>query len=156
MMPRHTFPPPSSGARFESRRLLLAGLVAGAASVVATVAIRAITFTVEDVPAAFTPLRLSSVISLTILGVVAATGACLALNALVARPVATFTRLVPFALALSFIPDVAIWLRSSYQGTARASTVVPLLIMHIAVAALTLVSLVASAREPGARSTSEP
>jgi hypothetical protein len=134
---------PSFGAsHFASRRLLLAGLVAAVISVIATVAIRAITVSVETIPSAFTPLHTSSVVFLTIVGVIGATVACLTLNAVAAQPVAVFRRVVPAALALSFIPDAAIWLSRSYQHTARASTVIPLLVMHIVVAAVCLTSLV--------------
>ena len=66
------------------------------------------------------PLHTSSVVLLTIVGVVGAAAACLTLNALVASPLRTFRRVVPFALALSFIPDAAIWLSHSYQHTTRA------------------------------------
>ena len=125
---------------FSPRRLVLAGLAAAVASLVATVAIRAITVSVETVPSAFTPLHTSSVIFLTILGVVGATVACLVLNTLVASPLRSFRRIVPIALTLSFVPDAAIWLSNSYQHTARASTVVPLLIMHVAVASICLFS----------------
>jgi uncharacterized protein YacL len=133
---------PSFGAtHFASRRLLLAGLVAAVISVIATVAIRAITVSVETIPSAFSPLHTSSVVFLTIVGVIGATVACLTLNAVATQPVAVFRRVVPAALALSFIPDAAIWLSHSYQHTARASTVVPLLVMHIVVAAICLASL---------------
>ncbi len=129
-----------SATHFSARRLVLAGAAAAVASVVATVAIRAITVSVESVPTAFSPLHTSSVVSLTILGVIGATVACLILNALVANPLKTFRRVVPFALALSFVPDIAIWAGHSYQHTDRASTVIPLLIMHVAVAAICLFS----------------
>jgi len=86
------------------------------------------------------PLHTSSVVLLTIVGVVGAAAACLTLNALVASPLRTFRRIVPFALALSFIPDAAIWASNAYDHTARASTVVPLLIMHVAVASICLFS----------------
>ena len=129
-----------SATHFSARRLVLAGLAAAVASLVATVAIRAITVSIETVPSAFTPLHTSSVVFLTILGVVGATVACLVLNALVASPLATFRRLVPIALTLSFIPDVLIWTSHAYEHTARASTVVPLLIMHVAVASICLFS----------------
>jgi uncharacterized protein YacL len=129
-----------SATHFSPRRLALAGLAAAGASVVATVAIRAITVSIETVPSAFTPLHTSSVVLLTIFGVVGATVACLVLNALVASPLATFRRVVPIALTLSFIPDVLIWTSHAYDHTARASTVVPLLIMHVAVASICLFS----------------
>lgn len=134
-----------SATRFSPRRLVLAGVAAAVASVVATVAIRAITVSVETVPSAFSPLHTSSVVFLTILGVVGATVACLALNALVASPLRTFRRVVPIALTLSFIPDVSIWVSHAYEHTARTSTVVPLLIMHVAVASICLFAFVSLA-----------
>ena len=129
-----------SATHFSPRRLVLAGLAAAGASLVATVAIRAITVSVETVPSAFTPLHTSSVVVLTIFGIVGATAACLVLNALVASPLRTFRRIVPIALTLSFIPDISIWASHSYEHTARTSTVVPLLIMHVAVASICLFS----------------
>ena len=129
-----------SATHFSPRRLVLAGLAAAGASLVATVAIRAITVSVETVPSAFTPLHTSSVVVLTIFGIVGATVACLVLNALVASPLRTFRRIVPIALTLSFIPDISIWASHAYGHTARTSTVVPLLIMHVAVASICLFS----------------
>jgi len=135
---------------FSPRRLVLAGVAAAAVSVVATVSIRAITVSVEAVPSAFSPLHTSSVVFLTILGVVGATVECLVLNALVASPLRTFRRVVPIVLALSFIPDALIWISHAYEHTARAGTVVPLLIMHVAVASICLFSFLrlGTAKEP--------
>jgi uncharacterized protein YacL len=142
MIARIPLPASLSATHFSQRRLVLAGVAAAVASVIATIAIRAITVSVETIPSAFSPLHTSSVVLLTIVGVVGATAACLTLNVLVASPLRTFRRVVPFALALSFIPDAAIWLSHSYQHTARASTVVPLLVMHVVVAAICLGSFV--------------
>jgi uncharacterized protein YacL len=142
MIARIPLPASLSATHFSQRRLVLAGVAAAVASVIATIAIRAITVSVETIPSAFSPLHTSSVVLLTIVGVVGATAACLTLNVLVASPLRTFRRVVPFALALSFIPDAAIWLSHSYPHTARASTVVPLLVMHVVVAAICLGSFV--------------
>jgi hypothetical protein len=143
-----------SATHFDPARLAVAGAAAAVASVAATVAIRAVTVSVETIPSAFSPLHTSSVVMLTIVGVVGATLACLALNAVVANPLRTFRRVVPFALALSFIPDVAIWAGHAYQHTARASTVVPLLVMHVAVASICLYAILAlGRRKAGATET---
>jgi hypothetical protein len=139
--------PVATSARFSNGRLAATGLGAVVAAVVANVVIRAIAVSVVNVPAAFTPLHASSVITLTVFGVIGATIACLLLNRFTDRPVGTFRTLAPIALALSFIPDALIWLSHSYGHTARASTVFPLLLMHVAAAAICIVALPAFARE---------
>ncbi len=107
----------------------------------AVVVIRAITVSVVTVPVAFKPLNASSVISLTVLGVLAATAACFLLNRASGHPVNTFRRVAPAALLLSFVPDIAIWASHGYAHTASASTVLPLMIMHVAVGTLCIVLL---------------
>jgi len=103
------------------------------------------------VPAAFTPLKLGSVVMLTVLGVLAAAGACRLLNTFSTQPVRTFWRVAPVALVLSFIPDIAIWVGHAYSHTATASTVLPLMVMHVAVASLCLTLLPRLGSEQGER-----
>jgi hypothetical protein len=132
--------------RFEPRRLVLAGVVTVVASVIATVAIRALSVAVIAVPAAFAPLHLSSVVSLTIIGAGAAAASCLVFNQLFKRPVSSFLHIAPVVLALSFIPDFAIW--AGHSNGASASTVIPLLVMHVAVGLICMSVLPLLGAEP--------
>ncbi len=127
--------------RFALRRLPATAAVTLVGSVVTTVIIRAIAINLVDAPTAFTPLHTSSVIFFTVLGAIAATLACAVINRVASRPVDAFRRIVPFALIASFIPDIAIWASHGYQHTATASTVVPLLVMHVAVATICRLTL---------------
>ena len=127
--------------RFVTRRLALATAVTLAGSVITVLVVRAIAVTVVTVPAAFTPLKLGSVVMLTVLGVLAAAGACGLLNTVARQPIRTFWRVAPVALVLSFVPDIAIWAGHAYSHTASASTVLPLMVMHVAVAGLCLTLL---------------
>ena len=128
-------------SRFGTRRLALATAVTLVGSVITVLVVRAIAVNVVTVPAAFTPLKLGSVVMLTVLGVLAAAGACRLLNTVSKQPIRTFWRVSPVALVLSFIPDIAIWAGHAYSHTATASTVLPLMVMHVAVAGLCLTLL---------------
>jgi hypothetical protein len=131
-----------TNSRFAGPSLGVATAVTLVTSVIAVIVVRAIAVGIVTVPAAFTPLsKASTSIMLTILGVLAASGSCLLLNHFVDRPVATFRRVAPIALAFSFIPDIAIWVGHAFHHSAKASTVIPLMIMHVIVAALCLTVL---------------
>jgi hypothetical protein len=142
----------TDGPRFGSRELAAATGVTLIGSVAAVLIIRAIAVNVVSVSPLFKPLAAGSAVGLTILGVLAACGACAALNRFVADPIGSFRRIAPIALALSFIPDFAIWVGGAYQGTAEAKTVLPLLVMHVAVASLcfALLPRMGAAHSPGA------
>jgi len=58
-----------------------------------------------------------------------------ALNTVSKQPIRTFWRVAPVALVLSFIPDIAIWAGPRLLTHTTASTVLPLMVMHVAVAA---------------------
>jgi hypothetical protein len=143
----------SENSRFGSRELAAATGVTLLGSVAAVLIVRAIAVNVVSVSSLFQPLKAGSVLSLTILGVLAAGAACGALNRLVEDPIGMFRRIAPIALALSFIPDFAIWIAGAYHGTAEAKTVVPLLVMHVSVAAVcfTLLPRLGAARGPAAK-----
>jgi hypothetical protein len=121
-------------------RLAPASGAALAASMVGVLAIRALAVSAASNTSRFSPLRLGSVISLTVVGVLLATATCLWLNRTSDRPLATFRYVALAALALSLIPDAAIWLTAHYPQT-RAATVLPLMAMHILVAIVCLVTL---------------
>lgn len=86
------------------------------------------------IPQRFTPLQLGSVITLTILGVLGSTGLYRMVTTRSAEPTRTFRHIVAVALPVTFIPDAAIWATSAYGGAAKAETVLPLMLMHIAAA----------------------
>ncbi len=140
-------------SRFGTRRLALATAVTVAGSVITVLVVRAIAVNIVTVPAAFTPLKLGSVVMLTVLGVLAAAGACRLLNTVSKQPIRTFWRVAPVALVLSFIPDIAIWTAHGYSHTATASTVLPLMVMHVAVAGLCLTLLPRLGAEHSGRRT---
>jgi hypothetical protein len=125
---------------FSPRRLVPATGAALAASLGGVLAIRALAVSGASNTTRFSPLRPASVISLTVVGVLLATGTCLWLNRTSNRPLATFRSVALAALALSFVPDAAIWLTAHYPQT-RAATVLPLMAMHILVATVCLVAL---------------
>ena len=134
--------------RFSTQKLAAAGAATLAVSLAAVLIIRAITVSAVDVPSAFSPLRAGGVIGLTVLGVVFATIICLTLNRTVSRPIDTFRRIATAGFVLLFIPDIAIWVNHSFGGTAKASTVIPLMLMHVAVFAACVTLLPALGREP--------
>ena len=120
----------------ESRGLLRATAMTAAAALAANLVIWAIATAISDVPDRFTPLQPGSVVFMTILGIGLAAGFYALLRSRVTDPAATFRRIVPVALAVSLIPDVLIWVNDAYQGAATAGTVLPLMAMHIATAAI--------------------
>ena len=124
---------PDIDNRFSTQRLAAAGAITLAASLAGVLIIRAITVSTVDVPSAFTPLQAQSVIGLTVLGVVFATIICVILNRTAGHPIDTFRRIASASFVLLFLPDIAIWVNNSYEGTATASTVIPLMLMHVAV-----------------------
>ncbi len=79
----------------------------------------------------FQPLEIGADITLTLLGLVAAAGVALLIEHTASNPGGLFRRIVPAALGLSFLPDIALWI---HGGQARAATVIPLMIMHVIVA----------------------
>jgi Family of unknown function (DUF6069) len=125
---------------FAPRRLIPATGAALAASLAGVLAIRALAIWGASNTSRFSPLQPGSVISLTVAGVLLASATCLWLNRTSDRPLATFRSVALAALALSFIPDGAIWLTAHYPQT-RAATVLPLMAMHILVAIVCLVAL---------------
>ncbi len=118
------------------RGFLTATAVAVGAAAVINLAIYAVTDALVDVPERFTPLQPGSVVFMTLLGVLLAAGFLRVLAGRVERPAETFRRIVPVALVLSLIPDALIWANGAYEGAAEAQTVLPLMAMHVAAAAV--------------------
>lgn len=120
----------------DGRSILRAGAITGVVAVMANLVIWALASAIVEVPDRFTPLKPGSVAFLTVAGVAAAALVLLLLTSRSVDPVATFRRLVPIALLVTLVPDIAVWAAGAYQGAAKAETVVPLMLMHVAAAAI--------------------
>ena len=125
-----------TATRNDHRGLLRATVMTAAVALAVNFAIWAIATAISDVPDRFTALQPGSVAFFTTIGVAAAGGVFGLLRARVADPAATFRKLVPVALAVSLIPDVLIWTTDAYDEAASAETVLPLMAMHVATAAV--------------------
>ena len=118
------------------RGLLAAAATTAGVATVANLAVYALTGALVDVPERFTPLQPGSVVFMTLLGVVLAAAFLRVLAGRTDTPVETFRKIVPVALVLSFVPDIAIWANGAYEGAAEAKTVLPLMAMHVVAAAV--------------------
>ena len=114
--------------------LLRAAAETAAVALVANLAILAVATAVVDVPDRFTPLQPGSVVFMTILGVALAAGLFRVLSARAGDTTATFRKVVAAGFVLSLVPDVLIWADGAYEGAAKAETVLPLMLMHVAAA----------------------
>ena len=94
-----------------------------------------------DVPDRFTPLQPGSVVFLTILGVVLAAVLFRVISDRSGDTAATFRKVVIAGFVLSLVPDVLIWANGAYEGAAKAETVLPLMLMHVAATAAVLTIL---------------
>ena len=117
------------------RGLLAAAATTATVATVANLAVYALTDALVDVPERFTPLQPGSVVFMTLLGVVLATAFLRVLAGRTDTPAETFRRIIPVALVLSLVPDIAIWANGAYEGAAEAKTVLPLMAMHVIAAA---------------------
>lgn len=138
--PRTTTGPQADPTTFSPRRLVRATAVAIPVSVVGVLVIRAIAASDAATTDRFTPLNVGSVVSLTVIGVLLAAATYAWLNRVADRPQARFRSVALAALALSLIPDAAIWASHHYPQT-RAATVLPLMAMHVLGAVVCLVVL---------------
>ncbi len=123
------------------RGLLAAAATTAGIATVANLAVFALTDALVDVPERFTPLQPGSVVFMTLLGVVLATAFLRVLAGRTDTPAETFRRIIPVALVLSLVPDIAIWANGAYEGAAKADTVLPLMLMHVAATAAVLTIL---------------
>ena len=113
------------------RGLVKNAAITAAVASAGNLVIWAIASAAVDVPDRFTPLQPGSVVFMTVLGVILAAVAYKVISGRSATPAATFRKIVPIALALSFVPDVLIWASDGYEGAAKAETVLPLMAMHL-------------------------
>jgi len=131
----------SSGQRVTTwRRLLAAGAAAVIASAVANSAVAAVLRGVLDVPAGFSPLQAISVLSLTIVGVVAAVLVFAAICRLSVRPVRLFTIVASVALVISWAAPLAVYFANAFPGT-NASRIVGLMSLHAIAGVVTIAVL---------------
>ena len=130
-----------SGQRVTTwRRLLAAGAAAVIASAVANSAVAALLRSVLEVPSGFAPLQAISVLSLTIVGVIAAVLVFAAICRLSARPVRLFTIVASVALVISWAAPLAVYFANAFPGT-NASRIVGLMALHAIAGVITIAVL---------------
>ena len=122
------------------QRLLAVGAAAVIASAVANLAVAAVLRSVLDVPAGFAPLQAISVLSLTIVGVIAAVLVFAAICRLSVRPVRLFTIVASVALVVSWVAPLAVYFANTFPGT-NASRVVGLMSLHAIAGVVTIAVL---------------
>ena len=122
------------------RRLLAAGIGTVLAGTVANVLIALALASWLQVSAAFTPLRPSSVASLTVTGVAGAAIVFALLTRISADPVRTFGRVAGVALLVSWVAPAAVWAVHAFPGT-TGPAVLGLMSLHLVAAAFAVVLL---------------
>lgn len=122
-------------------RVLLAGLIAIGASIVANLIVRALGLLVLPVDPTFTPVSTwQPTVIFTTMFLLLATVVFLVINAFAANPPRLFTIVATVALVLSLIPDSLFLINPSAMplGTPTAGAVIILVIQHIVAYAITL------------------
>jgi hypothetical protein len=122
------------------RRLLAIGAAAVVASAAANSVVAAILRGVLDVPAGFAPLQAISVLSLTIVGVIAAVLVFAAICRLSVRPVRLFTIVASVALVISWAAPLGAYFANAFPGT-NASRIVGVMTLHAIAGVITIVLL---------------
>jgi uncharacterized protein DUF6069 len=126
------------GARNSERTGWLRLIVVGASlSLVATVANVALAMALRSwlqVPAGFQPLTTPAVASLTIIGMIAATGVFAWAAQARPDPIRTFLVVATLGLFLSWLPDLAIWVTAPFHGT-TGTGILSLMALHVVAAA---------------------
>src|SRR3984893_1757661 len=131
----------SAGQRVTTwRRVLPPGAAALIGSAVANSMVAAVLRVVLDVPAGFSPLQAISVLSLTIVGVMAAVLVFAAISRLSARPVRLFTIVASVALVISWAAPLAVYFTNAFPGT-NASRIVALMALHCLAPVVTIALL---------------
>jgi hypothetical protein len=125
------------GARNSNRTSWLRLLVVGASlSLVATVANVVLATALRSrlqVPAGFQPLTTPAVVSLTIVGMIAATVVFAWTAHTRPDPIRTFLVIATVGLFLSWLPDLAIWVTAVFHGTTGAG-ILSLMALHVVAA----------------------
>ncbi|WP_375424800.1 DUF6069 family protein [uncultured Friedmanniella sp.] len=89
----------------------------------------------------FTPLQPAAYIFLTVVGVIAGTAGWAVIRARTRHPARVLRWVVPVVLAVSFVPDGGLLVLRTWPGTSGLA-VGALVLMHVAVAAVTVSALV--------------
>jgi hypothetical protein len=130
-----------SGRKLSFSRVLLAGLIAIAGSIVVNLLIRWLGMLVLPVDASFMPLATwQPTVIFTTMFLVLATVVFLIINAFAANPTRVFTIVATVALVLSLIPDAMFLINPSAMpmGTPTFGAVVILVLQHIGAYFVTL------------------
>ena len=126
------------GARTSHRtswlRLVVVGTLLALVATVANVALALALGGSLHVPAGFRPLTAPAVISLTIIGMIAATVVFGWTVNTRPNPIRTFLVIATVGLVLSWLPDLAIWVTAVFPGTTAAG-VLSLMTLHVVAAA---------------------
>jgi Family of unknown function (DUF6069) len=120
------------------RRVAAAGLIAVAASLAADVVLASVGQAAFTVPVSFGKFSFGTYALLTVLGVAGATATWAAVTRLSSRPRWLLTRLAALVTALFLIPD---FLLLGTPGN-PAGPVAILMVMHLAIAAITYTALI--------------
>ncbi len=134
------------------RRVMTAGLAAAALSLAADVVLVAIGRAAFTVPASFGKFAFGTYALLTVLGVAGATLSWDAVTRLSSRPAWLLTRLAALVTALLLVPD---FLLLGTPGN-PAGPVVILMLMHLAIAAVTYIALIKIAPVRGRTHVTDP
>jgi hypothetical protein len=122
------------------QRLLVVGASLAIVATVANVALAMALRSWLQVPPGFQPLTTPAVVSLTVLGMIAAT----VVFGWTARtrpdPIRTFLVIATVGLFLSWLPDLAIWVTAVFHGTTGAG-ILSLMTLHVVAAAFAVAIL---------------
>ena len=116
------------------RRLVVVGAALAAVATAANLILAMGLRSALEVPAGFSPLNAPSVASMTILGMIGATGAFGWIARVRPDPRVTFLRIALAALVLSWVPDLVIWLTGVFSAT-TGSGILSLMTLHLVAAA---------------------
>jgi cell division protein FtsW (lipid II flippase) len=115
-------------------RLLVVGASLALVATVANVAMAMALRSWLQVPAGFQPLTTPAVASVTIIGMIAATGVFAWAAHARPDPIRTFLVIATVGLFLSWLPDLGIWVMAVFHGTTGAG-ILSLMTLHVVAAA---------------------
>jgi predicted acyltransferase len=121
-------------------RLLVVGASLAVVATVANVALATALRSRLQVPAGFQPLTTPAVVSLTIVGMIAATVVFAWTAHTRPDPIRAFLVIATVGLLLSWLPDLAIWATSVFHGTTGAG-ILSLMALHVVAAGLAVAIL---------------
>ncbi len=127
--------PPARGTRPGRRPVPAIAIAVAAAAVPAVIGDTAVSLIARQagVSSSFTPIQPAAYIALTTLGLIAGALGWYTITRLSTRPGQLLRRLVPAAIVLSFIPDIAVGVSKAVPHTTWAG-VGALMVMHVIVA----------------------